>query len=71
MQHDDGNRGDKSAHPVWGPIGLLGFGLFVLAFLIAIDRPHWFSIRPVSGTAAAMSLAGKAEPHVGLPGAAN
>lgn len=35
---------------------LLAFGLTVLAFLVAIDRPHWFSIKPVSGTAAAMAI---------------
>ncbi|OWK30443.1 hypothetical protein [Sphingomonas dokdonensis] len=35
---------------------LLAFGLAVLAFLVAIDRPHWFSIKPVSGTAAAMAI---------------
>jgi len=34
---------------------LLAFGLAVLAFLVVIDRPHWFSIKPVSGAAAAMA----------------
>lgn len=34
---------------------LLGIG--ILAFLVAIDRPHWFNLRPASGTAAAMSHA--------------
>ena len=37
---------------------MLGFGLFTLAFLVAIDRPEWFELRPASGTAAAMSQAG-------------
>ena len=37
---------------------LLAFGLCTLAFLIAIDRPEWFELRPASGTAAAMSNAG-------------
>ena len=63
MQRDNGGHDDKSVHPVWGPVVLLGFGLFVLAFLIAIDRPHWFSIKPVTGTAAAMSFAGESESH--------
>lgn len=40
---------------------MLAFGLFTLAFLIAIDRPEWFELRPASGTAAAMSQAGVAE----------
>lgn len=33
---------------------VLAFGLGALAFLIAIERPHWFRLRPASGTAAAM-----------------
>jgi hypothetical protein len=37
---------------------MLAFGLATLAFLVAIDRPEWFELRPVSGTAAAMSNAG-------------
>lgn len=37
---------------------LLAFGVCTLAFLIAIDRPEWFELRPVSGAAAAMSNAG-------------
>lgn len=36
---------------------MLGFGLSVLAFLIAIDRPEWFHLRPATGTAAAMAHA--------------
>ncbi|WP_019515707.1 hypothetical protein [Sphingomonas sp. Mn802worker] len=36
---------------------MLGFGLSVLAFLIAIDRPEWFHLRPATGTAAAMANA--------------
>ena len=38
---------------------LLGvcFGLFILLFLIAVDRPHWFQLKPMSGVANALSLA--------------
>lgn len=36
---------------------MLAFGLSVLAFLIAIDRPEWFQVRPATGTAAAMANA--------------
>lgn len=36
---------------------MLAFGLSVLAFLIAIDRPEWFHLRPATGTAAAMANA--------------
>ncbi|MET3724203.1 MULTISPECIES: hypothetical protein [Sphingomonas] len=43
-------------------IALLLFGLGTLAFLIAIDRPEWFHLRPASGTAAAMSHASSPAP---------
>lgn len=33
---------------------MLTFGLVILAYLVAIDHPEWFHIRPVSGAAAAM-----------------
>ncbi|MDF0541927.1 hypothetical protein PX699_06215 [Sphingobium sp. H39-3-25] len=42
---------------------LLSFGLGILAFLIAIDRPEWFNLRPVSGAAAAMSNAADSSPQ--------
>lgn len=40
-----------------GSLLFLGFGLAMLAFLVAIDRPEWFKLRPVSGTAVAMAKA--------------
>ncbi len=43
-------------------VALLLFGLGTLAFLIAIDRPEWFHLRPGSGTAAAMSHAATVAP---------
>jgi hypothetical protein len=36
---------------------MLCFGLGILAFLVAIERPHWFELRPATGTAAALSAA--------------
>lgn len=36
---------------------ILAFALAALAFLVAIDRGHWFRLRPASGTAAAMAHA--------------
>jgi hypothetical protein len=51
---------DQRRDPVKSTVGsivLLVFGLMILAFLVAIDRPHWFELRPVSGAAAAMSHA--------------
>lgn len=38
-------------------LSLLGFGLALLALLIALDRPQWFVLRPASGTAAALAKA--------------
>jgi hypothetical protein len=43
-----------------GSLMILMFGVGSLAFLVAIERPHWFHIRPASGAAAAMAYA--AEP---------
>jgi hypothetical protein len=43
-------------------IALLLFGLGTLAFLIAIDRPEWFHLRPASGAAEAMSHAATTAP---------
>ena len=40
-----------------GSIVVLAVGIGSLAFLVAIDRPHWFELRPVSGAAAAMANA--------------
>lgn len=34
---------------------LLLFGCGVLAFLVAVDRVDWFSIRPATGTSIAMA----------------
>jgi len=36
---------------------LLAFGIGTLLFLVAIEHGDWFELRPVSGTAAAMSRA--------------
>ena len=51
----DNNTPDGPHAPGWMRAGLLAFGLFVMAFLIAIDRPHWFHVKPLTGTALAMS----------------
>jgi hypothetical protein len=39
---------------------MLAFGLGVLGFLVAIERPQWFVVRLASGTARAMSMASDA-----------
>lgn len=48
---------DGQVNPLWGRLALLMFGLFVLGFLTAIDRPEWFRLKPATGTAAAMVYA--------------
>lgn len=45
-----------------GSLLFLLFGLSMLAFLVAIDRPEWFVLRPATGTAVAMSAAPKITP---------
>ncbi len=61
MQTNDDNTNtrndDDSVNPLWGRLALLMFGLTVLAFLTAIDRPEWFHLKPATGTAAAMVYA--------------
>ena len=56
---DRSNTGhdDQPLNPLWGRLALLMFGLTVLAFLTAIDRPEWFHLKPATGTAAAMVYA--------------
>jgi hypothetical protein len=34
---------------------MLSFGLAVLTFLVAIERPQWFHIQPGTGTAIALA----------------
>lgn len=69
MQQPADPREKTLVETVRASLIMLCFGLGVLAFLVAIDRPEWFHIRPVSGTAAAMSnasslAAGKADARV-------
>jgi hypothetical protein len=59
MPHDDRTRRMERLR---SSIALLLFGVGTLAFLIAIDRPEWFHLRPASGTAEAMSQAATAAP---------
>ncbi|MGR6329709.1 hypothetical protein ACU5AX_11640 [Sphingomonas sp. XXL09] len=52
------HRDDKKRYqPNWTSALVLAFGLLALAFLVAIDRPGWWQIKPATGTAAAMSYA--------------
>lgn len=71
----DGNRkglNEKGlGERVLGSLMLLSFGCLMLAYLVAIDHVDWFTLRPVSGTAAAMSNAShmpeRATPNASRP----
>jgi len=38
-------------------LAMLTFGLGTLGYLVAIDHPEWFHLRPMTGAAVAMSAA--------------
>jgi hypothetical protein len=38
-------------------LAMLAFGLTILTYLVSIDHPEWFHMRPASGTAVAMANA--------------
>jgi hypothetical protein len=56
MQNFD-NKDKSHSETLFTSLMLLVFGLGVLGFLVAIDHPEWFRLRPASGTAAAMAQA--------------
>ncbi len=57
MPRSPSPKSSKISPTARASLSLLGFGLALLAFLIAIDRPQWFVLRPASGTAAALAKA--------------
>ena len=57
MQPSNKGNGRNIGESVRSTLMLLAFGLGTLAFLISIDHPEWFHIRPATGTAVAMSHA--------------
>jgi hypothetical protein len=62
MNRNDNETRDRRStpsdrQPNWTSALVLAFGLLALAFLVAIDRPGWWQIKPATGTAAAMSYA--------------
>jgi len=54
------NEPNRRRETTWMRLSVLAFGLLVLVFLAAIDRPHWFEVRPATGTAAALAAAADA-----------
>jgi hypothetical protein len=58
MHRPEDQESTKLMESLRGSLLWLCFGLSILAFLVATGHPEWFVLRPVSGTAAAMSHAG-------------
>jgi hypothetical protein len=54
---------DQPINPLWGRLALLMFGLTVLVFLTAIDRPEWFRLKSATGTAEAMVYGSDHQPQ--------
>lgn len=67
MHDPDNHKSGGIPQPLKSSLLMLSFGLMILAYLVAIDRPEWFHIRPVTGTAAAMSHAASPPAPSGLP----
>ena len=63
MQKPNDWESEKRGHFAWSSVFLFGFGLTVLLFLVVIERPNWFHIRPVSGTAQALSYTAQQPIH--------
>lgn len=57
MQGSGDRNGRNVKETLISSLMLLGFGVGVLGFLIAIDRPEWFELHPASNAAAAMAKA--------------
>ncbi len=55
---DNGKKSILSSEsPIWSSVFFLGFGCALLLFLVAIEHQNWFHLKPMSGTATAMSYA--------------
>jgi hypothetical protein len=57
MSRDRKGFGGSTDEPLWSSVFFLGFGLALLLFLVAIEHQNWFTLKPATGTAAAMSYA--------------
>lgn len=57
MQETDEMKNARVRETIMGRALLLLFGLGALGFLVAIDQPNWFAIRPATGTSLAMAHA--------------
>ncbi|MBB4857888.1 hypothetical protein HNO88_001202 [Novosphingobium chloroacetimidivorans] len=57
MPNSDQPTAQRTREILVGRLLLLVFGFGVLSFLVAIDHPDWFAIRPATGTSVAMANA--------------
>ena len=56
--HSSGNRnGQMKGGSFLAALLMLTFGFSILAFLVSIEHPEWFHLRPMTGAAIAMSHA--------------
>lgn len=57
MDKDKKQSAFSDENPMWASAFFFSFGCVLLLFLVAIEHQNWFHIKPMSGTAAAMSYA--------------
>ena len=48
---------NKRSESLGATLFVLAFGLGTLGFLVAVDHPEWFHIRPISTAAGALYMA--------------
>lgn len=61
MSRERKNLDSANSEPLWSSVFFLGFGAVLLLFLVAIEHQNWFTLKPATGTAAAMSYASTAK----------
>jgi hypothetical protein len=59
MSRERKNYDGSDNEPFWSSVFFLSFGIALLLFLVAIERQNWFTLKPGTGTAEAMSYASK------------
>ncbi len=57
MSRERKRLGGSEGESLWSSVFFLSFGLTILLFLVAIEHQNWFTLKPATGTAAAMSYA--------------
>lgn len=57
------NDSKSSRASVRSGLFILAFGLCILGYLVSIDHPEWFQLRPATGTAMAMAHASDNPSH--------